>query len=103
MAGETDSFDLSNSCLVGEGLIVPVEEAEDELSPDSLWGRSSMSSSSSSSSRSSKIGGGSGGSLARCALANDLWRSLIMQRFRSQETMWRELTRFSVRCRTVCC
>lgn len=65
---------LSNRCLVGEGTMVPVDEAEESLA-DLLCVSSAYSSSSS---RSSKMSGASGGSLASCALAKDLCSSLMM-------------------------
>lgn len=54
---------LANSCLVGEGVTVSVEEAED--SPSSSASVSGM-------------GGGSGGSLASFDFAKDFCRSLMV-------------------------
>lgn len=66
--GVLELFGLSNRCFVGEGTIVPVDEADESL-VDLVWLGSSCSPFSS---RSSKMSGGSGGSLASCALAKDL-------------------------------
>ena len=56
--------------------MVPIEEAEEELSLGEVSGSSLTLSSSSL--RSSKIDGGSGGNLASCDLAKDLERSLML-------------------------
>ena len=60
-------FGLANSCFVGEGTAVPVDEAEDESSSSSWpvsW-RGSIEE------PPSRIRGASGGSLASFAFAND--------------------------------
>jgi hypothetical protein len=63
--------------------MVPVDEADESLA-DPTWLSSARSSSSSS--RSSKISGASGGSLASCALAKDLWSSLIAGKYQGRGT-----------------
>lgn len=65
MQDETYPFGRSNNFFVGEGFIVPVEDADDELSSNS--------------SLSSKLSimGKSGGSFANCAFAKDLCNSLM--------------------------
>jgi hypothetical protein len=74
-------FGLSNRCLVGEGTIVPVEEADESLADLACL----PSASSSSSSRSSNMSGASGGSLANCALAKDLCSSLIVTNLKDNQ------------------
>lgn len=60
-------FGLANSCFVGEGTAVPVDEAEDESSSSS-W---PVSWSGSIDEELSRIGGASGGNLASFAFAKD--------------------------------
>ena len=74
----TNVFDLTNRCLLREGLIVPVEEADDaEEESSSSEHRASKSGMSSVSSVSSNIRG-SGGNAANLVLAKDLCSSLMM-------------------------
>jgi hypothetical protein len=86
---QTNPLGLTKRCLLGEGLIVPVdeadeaEEAEEESSSDGLASGSGWSSSLCSSSRSAVIIssgiGGSKGRLASFAFAKALCRSLIIK------------------------
>jgi hypothetical protein len=66
---------FSNRLRLGEGTMVPVEEADEDESFGEPGLRSPTSTRSSPCS--SRIVGGSGGSRDRCVRANDLWRSLI--------------------------
>lgn len=85
----TNPLGLAKRCLLGDGLIVPVDDAEEaeEAEEESSSGidsgngfRSSFSSFSSSycSCRASGGSGGSKGKPASFALANERWRSLIL-------------------------
>ena len=81
----------SKRLRLGEGTIVPVDEAEDaeEESLGEVWRRSLTSSWSSS--RSSKMGcGGSGGRRERWVFANDFCRSLIFKRGWSTDLFTRD-------------
>ena len=89
---QTNPLGLAKRCLLGDGLMVPVDDAEeaDDVDEESSSrrgegsGRSSSSSNSSSSfpsSSSIRVLGGMGGSKGRpdsLALANARWRSLIV-------------------------
>ena len=90
---------LSNKFLLGDGTMVPVDEAEDDesLIAGETKGRSVTPSSSSS--RSSKISGAAGGSFDRCALAKCRWRSLMSARVtivlveeRRDSKMWHQFS-----------
>lgn len=77
MFHDTNALGRSKRFWLGEGTMVPVDEAEEAEEEESLGevGRR-LARSSCSSSTSSKVGG-SGGSLLMCAFAKDRWRSLI--------------------------
>lgn len=82
--GATNPFGLANNFWLGDGRIVPADEAEDaELADEESssvvlnWPRSS-SCSPFSSSASSKTNGGSGGSIASFDLAKERCRSLMV-------------------------
>lgn len=87
MMDSTNPLALAKRCLLGDGLIVPVDDADDaeDVEDESSSGACSGNgwrSSSSSSIPSSGVFGGSGGSKGRpasFALAKERWRSLMVK------------------------